>query len=963
MPTPMDIFTGILNAMVSERGYTYTVAGNVQRTVRVRTYEEAADKFIRVLDDQVAEGNLPEQLAAFRAIKLPEPFTSPSALRSRFDAHPEEMTARLAYSHQLRMALKPYIRRQCEQTKLWKDTEKQIFGRDKDGNCRITIPMGRHCHYLIETEDTPQNRRRNEKIVAVNALATGKITPDQFEEVRYQAWLSEGYRKDQAREHAREERQYGVEYMVDCYQEKAEYALNHLEEYRQAAAKILGGGATPQEMKEALAVLEHPGMYFLFTATSIMPLIDSTLSQTRRQELDAYAHRIEQVGSTMSGLYQIVHTYAMPQYAYLDPQELYASGINQTNASRVDPNILNYTQNQNASVVNMLQGMGDEIAEKYGFRDVDMANYPMEQTIIFEKKGATLLIDVQSLDLEHAFANAMKEDAPGRYVDKFLKRDAEGLLGRHRAAEERFRAAAEKAAPGQAAAGEEAGKAEEAKGAEEAKRAEAYEKIWKQLDALKEKRLGDEGSAEACQTLSVEFRSLLESVNAYLALAQGPTEADQERRSLAGDVKEFADQKLMQIRRVGEHRETVRRTAAARETAEAAGFTNLQILDADTFACRNDGGELMLLHRKEQDGKSVYTTDEPGAYLDSTYPETLGEMRNSLSKVMNKIAAEGKQPSLDLMALESVLRRAENVRLGNHPGQAACTDMGAMLHEIKETAEDYLFSAGESEEIAKEGGRSLARDVIRFADERREELGLVEQHLNCELQRAAKTVRFDSDVESMGSVTSQKIHAKDVPFGVTRRQAADSAIGDYIFNRTEIGQMQDRTVIVGDQDDLSGLITVHPEEAFDKVNKEILAAYVVNELVKTEEQLFPGDESKRPICGLAATGHLSDLIGMVQNSESFLENIRSQDLSECGDYSRLQNEGVPAKVAHDVFKTYMKAQKNAQQNAPERGGRRLSQPNLGENREVAANAAKMPNRNSVPNANAQKAGGMGMGGH
>ncbi len=180
-------------------------------------------------------------------------------------------------------------------------------------------------------------------------------------------------------------------------------------------------------------------------------------------------------------------------------------------------------------------------------------------------------------------------------------------------------------------------------------------------------------------------------------------------------------------------------------------------------------------------------------------------------------------------------------------------------------------------------------------------------------------------------------------------------------NRNDVTQRESMKAVLGDQlyqDAITGKLM--PEELKDMMGKNALACGVVQELVKMEAGM--NVKGNPPIKAQLEYGRLVEVVEMVKNSQSFIENYRHLDLSESSpDYVRhlLKGGGVnkndpekhiphPREVAQDIMKSYLSRQRQAAQNPPAAA----QNPQAAPDPQVAANnqqpAPKKKPQNAVP---------------
>ena len=129
----------------------------------------------------------------------------------------------------------------------------------------------------------------------------------------------------------------------------------------------------------------------------------------------------------------------------------------------------------------------------------------------------------------------------------------------------------------------------------------------------------------------------------------------------------------------------------------------------------------------------------------------------------------------------------------------------------------------------------------------------------------------------------------------TDKECLRTLLGDEIYNKAVDG-------------------TIRADELTDRLGKIVLACSVVEQLMKLEGSFQ--NEEDRTIQNLVNAGKVTEIIGLVERSQSFGDEIRPLDLSD-GNADHLatyitggeNQKSVPKQVAKDIMKSYLDRQR------------------------------------------------------
>ena len=542
MPAPAHLLK-LLSNLMSGKGLTITTtveengqSRQVEQFFSNLSPEEALKKLDIIVEQQWPDEHaLPQRLEDFRKLSAPVD-TQPKDLKTRFDQHPEEMKQRLNYSKQYYQAMRPVLLKQAQQSKRWDDLEKDFLGVEKTEDIDRHIMGFRFGHLLMETDDSKESRNFNEKIMALFAVANGRINWDEFQERRRQSGIKAGMSEEAAEKAAELERNYGMDALVDIYKDRVNKAYAKMGEARKAAGMLASGRETdPEKLADACTLVHDEGVEMMFVATSAFAGFAGYVNNyaQRKKELAQQAQDIENLSTELKPVRSVADESVSPHYAYLDPVDLlniHLFGV-QGNES-----ICDYITETTTTIFQGMQENARPTLGKYGFPDdIDMDCTTTDMLVYHRGRYDTLLIGVDDLGLERGLRMKLNEHVPGRYVDAGLEQDMKRLLEQYRAA-----------------AGE--------------KPSDAFAAIGAALNDLSGDSLGEKAEAEDRNRIGKKLRDLQKAAADYLAAGNDfVITGDEACSDLAKAVKEFADKKLGQLDLVDRHIYAVQQQAAKEE--------------------------------------------------------------------------------------------------------------------------------------------------------------------------------------------------------------------------------------------------------------------------------------------------------------------------------------------------------------------------------------------------------------
>ncbi len=334
----------------------------------------------------------------------------------------------------------------------------------------------------------------------------------------------------------------------------------------------------------------------------------------------------------------------------------------------------------------------------------------------------------------------------------------------------------------------------------------------------------------------------------------------------------------------------------------------------------------------------------PGRYVDADLDQ---DMKRLLEQYR---AAAGENPSNAFAEIGAALNGLNGDRLGEKAEVVDCDRIGRKLRGLQKAAADYLAVDKDFVIDGAEACSTLANAVKKFTDKKLGQLDLVNRHIHTVQQQARKNEWAKDTYQRVAQTvaTGELDAAMDAERGETKDEQflefrSDARIESYIFTKkNEYTLPQNAAAQEKNIEEF--------EAQNDKINKDIVAARVVQELLNSEEKLFPNPKDRCMLRQLSCSGNVETLVHMVRESESFFENVRALELSDQNARDNLIRDGVHKKVAKDILQTVMKQQKA------------ISQQKETVNRKKVVNQKQRTNGNRLKRSNSlpQKKVGKGL---
>ena len=316
----------------------------------------------------------------------------------------------------------------------------------------------------------------------------------------------------------------------------------------------------------------------------------------------------------------------------------------------------------------------------------------------------------------------------------------------------------------------------------------------------------------------------------------------------------------------------------------------------------------------------------PGRYVDDGLDQDMQRLLEQYQK------AAGREPTGAFAAVGAALNDLRGDHLGEEAEATNHNRIEKKFRALQKAAADYLAADDDFVIVGDEARSALAKAVKEFADKKLGQLDLVDRHIYTVQQQEAREAReketyqtasqtvFTGELDA--AMAAERGEAKDEQY---QEFWAGGNIDSYIYTKekecilpgsTEVRKLYidaklDKHTLPGDAAAEARKSIGKLEAKNDELNKDIVAANVVRELLNFEDKLFPDPKNRSMLRQLASSRKVDTLVRMVRESESFFENVRSLDLSDPDARDKLLQDSVHKQVAKDIMKTVLKQHKAA----------------------------------------------------
>ncbi len=436
MPTLLDM-NDILKKMTSDSGYRYREKGK-EKVLKNLSLDQAVKYLNKIIDAQVDSKNFQKHLDDFRKKKPAYVKGNPKHFKTHLEGDNEEMQRRLGYSVKCRKAMLDIHKRYMERHQtLWNETVVQVFGAARSGKPTKDVKPLRWMDRLLRADGSPESQAHNEKLVTLAAWRNRVIDADQFQALRASYYQKNGKSVEEAQMLAQQERDYGMDALLDMYRQKVNDTYHRSDEIMEAGRAILSGNCRNVEAAYEILLAAGEGIYLAFDSKDAMNnMLDSPAFRNAEARRAGLLEESLHYEGLLGGINAIVEmstdVVPSPQYAYLDPADLQKSGVGMLESGSLGKDWdAVYANNVNEAINRMVSFSLAEWANDFGFPGDSDSLLNSPDTLVYkdEKSGRTMVVDIEELDLEHGLKGMkVNENVPGRLLNKHLKEDVENWL-------------------------------------------------------------------------------------------------------------------------------------------------------------------------------------------------------------------------------------------------------------------------------------------------------------------------------------------------------------------------------------------------------------------------------------------------------------------------------------------------------------------------------------------------------
>ena len=303
-------------------------------------------------------------------------------------------------------------------------------------------------------------------------------------------------------------------------------------------------------------------------------------------------------------------------------------------------------------------------------------------------------------------------------------------------------------------------------------------------------------------------------------------------------------------------------------------------------------------------------------------------------------------------AMKRALRALRGQSLNESPDLDQVNDLTEKLTALEKATKVYLDKKhrqrkdGKGKNPYEQSRMDFAAALQKFTKEKLTHLRYVKSHLAAQLVLEMDGARTAEAVEPKGTLEPRE----DKFFGRLGTDTNEPAPGQgnlpekFVFEiefNTTLGRYlktfatrydeaaaqltganandrwdRDRAVAAGQQ---SG-----DEMKLDRLGKKYMAGLVIKELLAMEQKL---SGRNGPMNRMADQLMTDELVAMVWNSDSFIDKVRTLDLSDPEEMARHKEANTPKQVANEIMQNYLSHQRKAQQ----RNNQQIAPDNHGNN--------------------------------
>ena len=436
MPSLVDM-NNILKGMMSDSGYRYTEKGK-EKVLKNLPLDQAINYLNKMIDAQVDPKNFQKHLDDFRKKKTIGSKGSPEHFKTHLEGDPAEMKKRLDYSVKCRKTMLNIHKRYMGRRTLWDKTVGQVFGTNKGGKPAKHVQPLRWMDRLLRMDGSPESQAHNEKLVTLAAWRNRVIDAEEFQAIRANSYQKAGKTAEEAQMLAQQEREYGMDALLDMYKQKVNDTWHRSDEVMEAGRAILSGNCQNVEAAYEILLEAGDGIYLAYNSKDAMEnMLDSSAfrdANVRREGLRKEGLHYEGLLGSVKAIVEIAtDVVPSPQYAYLDPADMqkYGVGIIEGDGMDKDWDMI-YANSMSQNMEQLMNFALEEQVNDFGLPSSPDALLSTSDIRVYkdENSDRTLIIDIEYHDFEHGVKGMqVNENVPGRLINKHLKEEMENWLG------------------------------------------------------------------------------------------------------------------------------------------------------------------------------------------------------------------------------------------------------------------------------------------------------------------------------------------------------------------------------------------------------------------------------------------------------------------------------------------------------------------------------------------------------
>ncbi len=447
----------------------------------------------------------------------------------------EEEHKRLDYSRRCSSALMDCAAEKIRKEAVFEATVKRIGKLIRKPGFNLSGGSGNWMASLMKTGDTPQDKGRNEKLIAQMALCTGQISGGEFNRIR-EAWykpLEDEYPAGYGRSIVNEQLHAAAE-LLDALEEMFRLGRQRLDVAEDAVKTILSGEADDATLSKAFHIVESDEIRLLEDAQTCLDDFEKfeenrklPAEKKRRRELWPPVEKVrmaklrEEAEQETQMLYAAMKEKAAGEEPEKAPEEPPA-GEEKAPSKKLSDGQKRVMQNQQVN----------KFLKPYGltWHDNYMKNSKSDRIAYRnEKTGKTVILQVTGVETPDGYRVEISDADPGRYVNCDLAEQMRQMKIKVDLLETRV------------------------------DHSQEYLALQAQMTALEGLKFDDEPGPEQVKDAVNRFHLFGQALEKYIKARGGKPEPDQKLdwyENAVADLQSFARDKLIGIEIVDDHIKT-----------------------------------------------------------------------------------------------------------------------------------------------------------------------------------------------------------------------------------------------------------------------------------------------------------------------------------------------------------------------------------------------------------------------